>query len=637
MSDNIKNGIPPSRKAVDMSPGSYVIYNEKTYRISEIIDLSGVVAIDVETGRSKPLPINQLEPADSLEIDGRNAIDIDGIGDEEWKIANHRFAAIKPLLEIPCLTRGEVEKRGEEVGVSANTLYRWMRDFNSLGTIAALIPKKRGWTTGASRISKAVEEIIDEVINDTYLTVQRSTAEKVVIEVKRRCLKKGITPPHANTIRSRVARISERVKLRGRGHREKAINKFQPAAGQFPGADYPLAVVQIDHTPLDIIVVDDIHRKPIGRPWLSLAMDIFSRVVTGYYLSFDAPSGTSVAMTVSHSILPKENWLALHEIDADWDVWGIMDKIHVDNGPDFRSDNFKRSCEMYGINLEFRPVKRPKFGGHIERLLGTFLKEIHDLPGTTFSSVKERDGYDSDKHACMTMAELEKWLVTFICKVYHQRRHSGIGMSPMKKWEIGIMGNAETPGRGVPPRPANGNTIFMDFLPAFHRTVQNYGVAIDGLRYYADVLRPWINANEPGTPGKKRKFIFRRDPRRIKTIWFFDPEIKQYFPIPFANQALPEMSVWEYRSACEQIKKAGNEVNEHEILKAISELREQVEQSSAKTRKARRAQQRRAEHKKNITPANPIPDKPPTSTVSSELPMADDLFDGEVEAFEDIG
>ena len=635
MSNNTENGIPVSRQAVNTSPGSYVLYNGKTYRITEVIDFSGVIAVDLETGRSKPLPIKQLEPAENLDNNSLQSIDIDDIGDKEWKIANQRFSAIKPLLETSCLTRNEVEDRGKEVGVSVNTLYRWMRDYNSIGTIAALIPKKRGWQPGSSRISEKAEAIIKEVIDDTYLTVQRPSAEKVVIEVKRRCMERGITSPHANTIRSRVARISERVKLRGRGHREKAINKFQPAAGQFPGATHPLAVVQIDHTPLDIIVVDDVYRLPIGRPWLSLAMDVYSRVVAGYYLSFDAPSGTSVAMTVAHSILPKENWLTLHNIDAEWPVWGIMDKIHVDNGSDFRSDNFRRSCEMYCINLEFRPVKRPKFGGHIERLLGTFLKEIHDLPGTTFSNIKERDSYNSDKHACMTLSELEKWLVTFICKVYHERRHSGIGMSPLKKWEIGTMGNADTPGRGIPPRPTAGNTISLDFLPAFHRTVQNYGVAIDGIRYYADVLRPWINASDPSEPTKKRKFIFRRDPRNIKTIWFFDPDVKQYFTIPFANQALPEISLWEYNQAREQLQKTGGEINEHEILRAITELREHVEESSARTRKARRAQQRRREHRKKITPANPIPKNRKEDSKPSS-PFPDDLFDGDVEAFEDI-
>src|SRR5690606_15997941 len=100
---------------------------------------------------------------------------------------------------------------------------------------------------------------------------------------------------------ARISRIPERTSLRGRGYKEKAKNKFMPAAGKFPNADFPLAVVQIDHTPADIILVDDKHRKPIGRPWLTLAIDVYSRMIVGYYLSFDAPSATSIAMCVAHA------------------------------------------------------------------------------------------------------------------------------------------------------------------------------------------------------------------------------------------------------------------------------------------------------------------------------------------------
>lgn len=172
--------------------------------------------------------------------------------------------------------------------------------------------------------------------------------------------------------------------------------------------------------------------------------------------------------------------MTLHRVESSWPVWGIPKTIHVDNGADFRSINFSKSCQMYGINLSFRPVKQPRYGGHIERILGTLVKELHDLPGTTFSNIRERKDYDSDKRAVMTKDELEKWLVTFICNIYHQRYHNGIGMSPLAKWDIGINGNSEVDGIGYPPRPADRMTILLDFLPSFRRTVQVFGVTIEG-------------------------------------------------------------------------------------------------------------------------------------------------------------
>ncbi|WP_051690694.1 DDE-type integrase/transposase/recombinase, partial [Acidithiobacillus thiooxidans] len=494
------------RQTIRPIPGSMAVSDGAVYRITEVIDFETIIGTDVESGRSASLRIADLAPV----VDGSKKVqDIDSIADEYWKIAQERHAAIQPLIGQFDVGRREVEARAQEVGVNFTTLYRWLKRYRDAGTLDSLMPEKRGVRKGARKISAHAEQIIQHVIDELYLTVQRPSVQKVVLEVRRRCKEAQLPEvPHPNTIRARVSEISERDSLRKRGYREKAKNKFTPVPGQFPNADYPLAVVQIDHTPADIILVDDIYRKPIGRPTVTMAIDVFSRMVVGYYLSFDAPSITSVGMCVAHAILPKEDWLVLHNVDATWPVSGLMTTIHVDNGSDFRSESFRNSCAMYNIRLEYRPVKQARFGGHIERLLGTFLKEFHGLPGTTFSSIKERDEYDSEKHATMTKSEFETWLVTLICKVYHKRIHSGIGMTPEKKWELGIFGDEDTPGRGLSSIPADREVLLLDFLPMFRRTIQADGVSIDGLTYYADVIRQWINADDPDKPGTKRQFIF---------------------------------------------------------------------------------------------------------------------------------
>lgn len=623
-----------NRSQLRIEIGSFVQCRETVYRISEILDFESVIGVEVETGRSSALRINELKPINEERDLAALTQDFTEIADEDWNTAQKRFAAIRPLLNDNSSTKTQVEDQARKANVHPTTLYRWLQRYNAYGSVAALIPQKRGWSEGKSRLPAEVESIVEQVIQNFYLTPQRPTATKAVIEVQRLCAERNITPPSHATIRSRIAKTSERERLRGRGFKEKARNRFIPAAGMFPNADYPLAVVQIDHTPADIILVDDIYRKPIGRPWITLAMDVCTRVITGYYLSFDPPSETSVAMCVAHSMLPKEEWLLLHEVDSEWPVWGVPQTIHVDNGADFRSNNFQHSCLAYNINLEFRPVKRPQYGGHIERMLGTLLREIHNLPGTTFSSIKDREGYDSEKHAAMTKSEFEHWLVTLICKFYHQRLHSTIGITPIKKWEIGIFGNGETLGVGMPPRTIDRHTVLLDFLPSFRRTVQTFGVTIDGMNYYAEALRPWINSRDLET-GKKRELVFRRDPRDISTIWFFDPNLKLYFKIPFANQSLPSMSIWEYQQAKEKLRREGAEsINEHEILRTITELRTIVEDSQQRTKKARRQAQRRREHEKNITPSTPIP--PQTDQVKPSSSMLDNLTDGDLEPFGDI-
>ena len=107
---------------------------------------------------------------------------------------------------------------------------------------------------------------------------------------------------------------------------------------------------------------------------------------------------------------------------------------------------------------------------------------------------------------------------------------------------------------------------------------------------------------------KKRRFIFRRDPRDISSVWFFDPEIEKYFKVPFSDQRRPSLSAWENERMKEHLKKQGIQApTENDLLRALTELRGQVEESKTRTKKARREAQRRKEHQKGTTPAAPLP------------------------------
>ncbi|MNG06783.1 hypothetical protein D3C84_900470 [compost metagenome] len=157
--------------------------------------------------------------------------------------------------------------------------------------------------------------------------------------------------------------------------------------------------------------------------------------------------------------------------------------------------------------------------------------------------------------------------------------------------------------------------------------MQHYGVQLD-VFYYSEALRPWINAKDAKT-GKTRTFIFRRDPRDISVLWFFDPVLKQYYKIPVANQAFPAASVWEFQAAK---KKA---VNEALIKRYILENRDLVNHSEAQTKKARRQAQRQRVHEKGMTPAAPAPKQPAKIEQPHYMELAD-MLDGDVDGFGDI-
>jgi len=171
-------------------------------------------------------------------------------------------------------------------------------------------------------------------------------------------------------------------------------------------SERPLGLVQVDHTLADVIVVAEGSRLPIGRPWLTLAIDVWTRAVAGFYLSLERPSALAVAMVLSHVVLPKDKYLRGRGLDVTWPMHGIPDCVHLDNAKEFHSQVLARGVQQYGISIDYRPPAQPHWGALIERLIGTMMGAVHLLPGSTSSNTVERGSYDSEAAAIMTMAEL---------------------------------------------------------------------------------------------------------------------------------------------------------------------------------------------------------------------------------------
>lgn len=579
--------------------GAIVDYRGQSYVITHILDLTSILAKNTDTGEVSRLPISELTQLNpTTGSDGENTLPDDPdlllIPEKDWQEANRRYNLIRPLLNVK-RTSEKVKKIATDAGVHPVTIYRWIGLFERTGKVSALVPTDKNGGRGNSRLLEETEKIVRESIEQEYLNAAKSSISKTIREVERRCREKNLKVPHANTIRNRIADLSDEKKTARRLGGRAAREKYAPAVLSFPGADYPLSVVQIDHTKLDIMVVDEIHREAIDRPWLTVAIDLFSRMILGFFLALEEPSAMSVGMCLSNSILPKDNHLSKHGITVPWNCWGLPVTVHADNGKDFRGDVLRRSCQQYGIDLIWRPLGRPHFGGHIERLMRTFNDEIHDLPGTTFSNPAMRGEYDSEKNAVFTLPELEKWLTRYIVGVYHQKYREDLWMSPVKKYETGILGDGKQKGRGLPPKITDEERLRFDFMPHFERTVQRtYGVEIDNISYYSDTLRPFIGATDPEDERLSQRFIFRRDPRNIREIYFFHPEIKQYYAIPYKNTAHPPISIWELREIHRLLEEQGRkEIDEELIFRTYEEMRSDEAFSRKETKKARKENQKR--------------------------------------------
>ena len=87
-----------------------------------------------------------------------------------------------------------------------------------------------------------------------------------------------IAPPDRRTIKARVERIDRRVAALKRKD-SKGVKATKAAPGQYV-ASRPLEVVQLDHTEVDLFIADETTRKAMtARPWLTLATDVFNRMV----------------------------------------------------------------------------------------------------------------------------------------------------------------------------------------------------------------------------------------------------------------------------------------------------------------------------------------------------------------------
>jgi putative transposase len=546
------------------------------------------------------------------------APDLSEVVSEDWEKARRRFEVLKPLADADRRSRGMAQEAADKLGVSLTLIYRLLARYEADPRLTSLLPERRGRREGQLVLSAEVDEIISSVIDELFLTRQRQRVSDIVLEVRKRCRALGFPTPSRKAIDLRLRLRPAAEAHRKRHGRKAARDRFAPAVGSLD-APWPLSLVQIDHTLVDVIVVDSRTREPIQRPWLTLAIDVHSRCVAGFHLSLDPPSATSVALCIAHAALPKDNWLRTRDIEGEWPVSGIPERLHLDNAKEFRSAALKQGCHEHGIDIDYRPVRTPHYGAHIERLIGTMMGKVHLLPGTTFSDVRSKGDLDPSKSAAMTLDEVERWLGHAIAGVYHRDLHRGITATPLAAWRCGLEGSEEQPGRGSTTPVTDPRKFLIDFLPMERRLVRRQGVFLHSISYWSDVLRTLI--------GEREKMIVRYDPRDLSRIYLWAPD-GRYYDLSYADLRRPPISLWEHRLALKRLREQGrDQVDEDAIFAAIDRMRGIAEQAITETKTLRRQRERRLHAAKAVAlkPAAPTPTKPNPSAFEP-LPENERLF-----------
>jgi putative transposase len=535
----------------------------------------------------------------------------------DWHKARRRFEVISVLAKAPERTRSDAEAAAQALGCSATVIYRLLLRYLADPRVTSLLPGRRGRRHGQLLLAGEVDEVIQATIDEFYLSRQRPRVSDLVTEVQRRCRTLGLPKPSRKAINLRIGQRASVEVLAKRSGRKAARDRFGPATGSLT-APWPLALVQIDHTPVDVIAVDSITRQPIQRPWLTIAIDVHSRCVAGFHLALEPPSATSVALCIAHAVLPKAGWLMARGVAGDWPVQGLIERLHLDNAKEFHSEALKRGCEQYGIAVDYRPVRTPHYGGHIERLIGTMMGKVHLLPGTTFSDVRAKGDWKPEDTAALTLDEIERWLAHAIVGVYHHDVHRGIGTTPVAAWERGILGDGQVSGRGMPTAIDDPRRFMIDFLPMERRLVRREGVFLHSIGYWADVLRTWI--------GEQERMIVRYDPRDLSRVHLLAPD-GRYYDLSYRDLRRPAISLWEHRLALKRLRDEGRaEINEDAIFTAIDAMRGIAERASADTKTTRRQRERRRCLDAVATERRPVASAAEPARTIGPLPADQRLF-----------
>ncbi len=285
------------------------------------------------------------------------------------------------------------------------------------------------------------------------------------------------------------------------GSKSRSAHEAHP--GEYLSVGF-LDLVQMDHTKGDVILVDSLHREELGRPWITFIIEIWTRCILGYYVTFGDPSIFRCGRAIATALFPKEQLLNHMGVEIDYPMHGLFQRLHADQAKPHRAEAFRAACVRNGIDPDVRKPGPAHLGGHIERLIGTMVGKLRLLPGATGSNVTHRDGYDAGKAAAMTLDEFERWLIYQIA-IYHNHPHTALGgMCPAQVWE-----REASQSGSLLPLSLDPDRLFKQFLPSKALTVTSKGVQIKYRHYWHKAL-----ANRIG-----QKVQVAWDERTIKYVY----------------------------------------------------------------------------------------------------------------------
>ena len=422
--------------------------------------------------------------------------------EDDLRIANRRFAAVLDHL------RGEPPPNDQ---ISPRTLRLWVSRYRRAeaclgGGYLGLLPRHRERGNRRSKLPAATRTLLLESIEHDYETLKQKTRFACWAVLKSRCEPREITAPSYGTFCAAVKqrdRFTQALKRMGR----RAAYKHEPPYWELDRktprhGDRPFEIAHIDHTQLDVEIVCSRTGHALGRPWLTLVTDAFSRRVLAVFVTFDSPSYRSCMMALRECVRRHAH---------------LPDVVVVDGGREFNSVFFEALLARYECTKKTRPPAKARFGSVVERLFGTANTQlIHNLKGNTQIRRNVRQvtkSVDPKGQAVWQLSDLYEALCQYFHVIYDAADHPALGQSPGEAYRQGLERSGYRLARLIP----YDQSFLMSTLPTTPKgkaKVQpGRGVKVRSVYYWCDEFR------SPEVEGKR--LPVRYDPFDAGTAYTF--------------------------------------------------------------------------------------------------------------------
>jgi putative transposase len=396
----------------------------------------------------------------------------------DLQAATHRSELISRYLDGGVLPPHAV--------VPVRTFFRWLAHYRNAEAVygsgfLGLLPHSSERGNHRAKLPETSRRLMQECIEADYETLKQKTKYASWIRLKLACETQGASAPSYKTFCIAVRKRSTFDQTLKRQGRRAA---YQVAAFHWDldlttprHGDRPFEIAHIDHTELDLECVAGAGHL-LGRPWMTLLTDAFSRRTLAFYLTFDAPSYRSCMMILRECVRR----------------FGRFPQILVvDGGREFASTYFETLLARYECTKKTRPPAEARFGSICERLFGaTNTQFIHNLKGNTQITRNVRQvtkAVDPKSLATWPLAELHARLSEYFYEIHDTLVHPALGQCPREAFRMGLANTGSRAHRMV----AFNEEFMMLTLPTTAKgtakVMVSRGVKINHIYYWCDAFR----------------------------------------------------------------------------------------------------------------------------------------------------